>query len=193
MDKIWNHKLVGIPGLLLLLLLSLFGRFFDYIYTLIITKNLSSCGKDTTIQRGFNIRFPARVIIGDHVKVGIDVEFSTELKIGSLVIRDNAQINKNCFLDFTGDLSIGENTVISENVTIQTHSHGYDPKSVPIGFPLIIGGNVWIGANSLILPSVNEIGEGAIIAAGSIVTKNVAPHTIVAGSPAKKIKELTNE
>ena len=76
-----------------------------------------------------------------------------------------------------------------------THPILYNPK---IGYAkedqlerpmLTVGNDVWIGEWVIILPSVREIGNGSIIGAGSVVTKDVAPYTIVAGNPAKKIKE----
>ncbi|GAB04398.1 putative acetyltransferase [Gordonia amarae NBRC 15530] len=54
---------------------------------------------------------------------------------------------------------------------------------------MVIGPRVWVGANSTIVPGV-RIGEGAIVAAGSVVTKDVAPNTIVGGVPAKPIREI---
>jgi len=58
---------------------------------------------------------------------------------------------------------------------------------------LVIGHDVWIGENALVLPSVNSIGNGAIIGAGSVVTKDVEPYTIVGGNPAKPIRKRFNE
>lgn len=58
---------------------------------------------------------------------------------------------------------------------------------------LYIGHDVWFGANCLIMPSVNSIGSGSIIAAGSVVTKDVEPYTIVAGNPSKVIKKRFDE
>jgi acetyltransferase-like isoleucine patch superfamily enzyme len=80
-----------------------------------------------------------------------------------------------------------------------THPILYNPKA---GFvendllhrpPLIIGHDVWIGEGTIILPGVSEIGNGAIIGAGSVVTRNVDPYTIVAGNPAKNIGERFDE
>lgn len=56
--------------------------------------------------------------------------------------------------------------------------------------PIHIGRNVWIGANAVVLPGVS-IGDGAVVAAGAVVTKDVPPCTIVGGVPAKKLKEIS--
>ena len=102
----------------------------------------------------------------------------------------NSQVNMGVHLDFTGNLTIGENVVISDYVIIETHSHGYDPHSKPIASELTIEDNVWIGVRSIILSQVTYIGKGSIIAAGSVLTKNVEPNTIVGGNPARLIKKI---
>lgn len=93
-----------------------------------------------------------------------------------------------------GRITIGENCLISQNVSIIASNHNMKP-SLPIikqGWSklnnfVIIKDDVWIGAGSIILPGVT-IGNGAVIAAGSVVTRNVEEYAIVAGNPAKKIK-----
>lgn len=70
---------------------------------------------------------------------------------------------------------------------------GYVDKDKLYRPVLNIGNDVWIGANAIILPSVNTIGNGAVIGAGAVVTKDVAPYTVVAGNPAKIIKSRFND
>ena len=110
------------------------------------------------------------------------------------------KINKNTFIGhytkiFGGNSSIhiGQNCDISSNVTIISGTHKLDPNGIKmagegIGEDIVIGNGVWIGASATILPGVT-IGDKSVIAAGSIVTKNVSPYTIVAGNPAKPIKK----
>lgn len=90
---------------------------------------------------------------------------------------------------------IGDYTMLAPDVKIVGGDHKYDKVGVPMIFSgrekqleTIIGKDVWIGTRSLIMRGV-KIGDGAIIAAHSIVTKDVAPYTIVGGSPAKIIKK----
>ena len=93
-----------------------------------------------------------------------------------------------------GQIRIGSNSFISQNVSIVASNHNIK-KDVPIAYQgwsksnnyVIINDDVWIGANSVILPGVT-IGIGAVVAAGSIVTKDVPEYSIVAGNPAKVIK-----
>ena len=111
----------------------------------------------------------------------------------------NLEIGKNTFVGhYTlltgGDSSIiiGDNCDISSNVTIVSGTHKLDPEGIRIagegiGEDIVIGNGVWIGASVTILPGVT-IGDKSVIAAGSIVNKNVSPYTIVAGNPAKAVK-----
>ncbi|HOK41453.1 MAG TPA: acyltransferase [bacterium] len=111
------------------------------------------------------------------------------LKPANLTIGNDSFINFNCLLSAYEKIIIGNRVAISYNVTIITETHNPEDENFKaIIKPVIIEDNVWIGANSLILPGV-RIKEGAIIAAGSVVTKDVDEYTIVGGVPAKFIKE----
>lgn len=85
------------------------------------------------------------------------------------------------------NITIGNNVAISENVIIRD-SDNHNIEGVVNSAPIVIGDNVWIGMGAMILKGVT-IGEGSIIAAGAVVTKDVAPNTIVAGVPAKEIRK----
>ncbi len=111
----------------------------------------------------------------------------------ALIIGNDSHINRGCILDARGGLSIGSNVSISFNVSILTGSHDSNSLNFNLRYmPIIIGDYVWIGANATILNNV-KIGEGAIIAAGAVVTKNVEPYTIVGGIPAKIIGQRSRE
>lgn len=105
-----------------------------------------------------------------------------------VAIGRNSRINRDCTLDMRCGLTIGENVSISPEVMILGLSHDYnDPYfgDVDAG-PVTIEDYVWIGSRAMILPGVT-LGRGAVVAAGSIVTKDVAPMTVVAGVPAKPV------
>ena len=96
-------------------------------------------------------------------------------------------------------VEIGDYTMIASDVKIIGGDHTFNTSGLPMIFcdrgvrnKTIIGKDVWIGTNSIVLTGVN-IGNGAIIAAGSIVTKDVKPYSIVGGNPAKLIKMRFNE
>ncbi|MEI2463281.1 acyltransferase [Niallia taxi] len=113
-----------------------------------------------------------------------------------ITIGKNTFINYNCFFEGTSNIIIGENCAIAMNVTFCNSNHDIKDPVRRAGKveskPIIVENGVWIGANSVILPGV-KIGEGCVIAAGSIVTKDCEPHAIYAGAPAIKKKDLISE
>ena len=100
--------------------------------------------------------------------------------------------SRNIEVDYSGGITFGKNITISDHVTIQTHKHEYDNHSlfdnVTSSSSLIIEDEVWVCNNVIITNSVNRIGKGAIIASGSVVTKDVEDYSIVGSIPAKHIK-----
>ncbi|EMI52256.1 acyltransferase [Rhodopirellula sallentina] len=103
-------------------------------------------------------------------------------------------INFGCLLDGRKfKIVTGDNVSIGPEATILTLGH--DPQSPSFddrGGDVIIGDRVWIGYRALVMPGVT-IGEGAVVAAGAVVTKDVEPFTIVAGVPAKPISKRNTE
>ncbi len=107
----------------------------------------------------------------------------------------NSHINHNCCIwaDGNSRIVLGDNLLMGPGVKMFSSNHGTE-SGEPMTFQkrkeadIIIGDDVWIGANSIILAGV-EIGKGAIIAAGSVVTRNIPPYVIVGGVPAKVIKK----
>lgn len=125
---------------------------------------------------------------------------------GTLIIGENTFVGGRSIIVCTVSVKIGNNVLISHDCYItDTAGHSFDASirrnDIPNrwkGFknwdvvdssPINIGNDCWIGPRVIILKGV-EIGEGAIIAAGSVVTKNVEPYTLVGGVPAKPIKKL---
>lgn len=107
------------------------------------------------------------------------------------IIGKNVFINFDCvFLDL-GGITIEDNVLIAPKVSLLTEGHPVEPQnrqSLTVA-PIRVKKNVWIGANATILPGVT-IGENAVVAAGSIVNKDVPDNTIVGGIPAKIIKTI---
>lgn len=96
-------------------------------------------------------------------------------------------VNQQCCLDGRGWLAIGDYVSISPGVWILTDSHDMgDPMFREVLAPVKIGDHVWIGSRALILPGVT-VGEGAVVAAGAVVTRDVEPYAVVAGVPARPI------
>ena len=117
-----------------------------------------------------------------------DILFPFRLHIGK-----NSVINKHCVIDCRGGhIFIGDNVDIAQETNIWTLEHdvngnNHDPKKDDV----IIEHHVWIATRVTILPGVH-IGYGAVVAAGAVVTKDVAPLTIVGGIPAKEIGKRNN-
>lgn len=121
-------------------------------------------------------------------------------KRGKLSIGNPFYTHASVYIDNSGDVVIGSHVSISRNVEIYTHAHYHDRhlnitealehKGVCIS-SIEIGDDVYIGASAIILDKVKKIGKGAVIAAGSVVTKEVGEYEIWAGNPAVKIGERT--
>ena len=114
-------------------------------------------------------------------------DFGKNIKIGK-----NIFINACCCFQDQGGITIGDGTFIGHKVVLATINHGYLPQERSWSYPapITIGKNVWIGSSATILQGVS-IGHNAIVAAGAVVTRDVAPDTIVGGIPAKFIKTVS--
>lgn len=117
--------------------------------------------------------------------------------IGALKVGSHCLFARDCDIDITGDLEIGDRVGILEGVKILTHAHDpyhfvKDEKIIPYSnraykTNLKIGNNVTICAHAVILPGVKEIGDNTIIQAGAIVNKRVPANSVVSGNPAKVV------
>ena len=108
-----------------------------------------------------------------------------------ITIGKNVFINHACsFLDM-GGITIEDNVLIGPKVNLITENHPLDPsnRTSLIATAIVVKRNAWIGAAATILPGVT-IGENAVVAAGALVSKDVAPNTVVAGVPAKMVKVI---
>lgn len=140
---------------------------------------------------------------GEKITVGrecsfIRADFAYENRnLGKLVIGNKCAFNHHVEIDYSGGVVIEDEVWISQNTIIETHSHVIS-KGTKYLWPirrtsLIIESGVWIGAGVIVTESVNRIGRNSIVAAGAVVTKDVQPHHIVAGVPAKTISIHENE
>ncbi len=109
----------------------------------------------------------------------------------NITVGEGVFINACCHFQDHGGVSIGDGCQIGHNVVFATLNHGLLPEDRKTTYPapIVLGKNVWIGSNATILQGVT-IGDNAVVAAGAVVTKDVATNTIVGGIPAKFIKSI---
>jgi acetyltransferase-like isoleucine patch superfamily enzyme len=139
--------------------------------TIVFKLILGRLGSGVMIDYGTYLRYPSKIYIGDSVSINRSCGFFPSHRAKG------------------GTITIGNKVAIGPYVKV--FAAGHDPKSMDLADtadPVVIHDFVWIGANSTILQGV-EIGEGAVIAAGSVVASNVSPYTVVAGCPARFIKK----
>lgn len=128
---------------------------------------IARCGKNTNIER--YAYFTPGLTLGDRSGIGIRCEIY-------------------------GEVTIGRDVMMGPEVVIYTSGHRFDRRDIPMMDqgstdmrPVTIGNDVWIGRRAIIMPGVT-IGDGCVIGAGAVVTKDVPPHCIVGGVPAKVLK-----
>lgn len=119
---------------------------------------------------------------GENVRI---VGYSRFLNPNNLKIGNNVRIGYDCFFFSMGGIEIGDNTIISRQVTIYSSNHNYKGLAIPydnkyIHKPVKIGKSVWIGMRVLITPGVS-IGDGAIVGMGTVVSRNIKAGEIIVG------------
>ncbi|KAL7945652.1 hypothetical protein V8C42DRAFT_345246 [Trichoderma barbatum] len=132
--------------------------------------------------------------VGRHVAVETPFvcDYGYNISIGNDVV-----IGRNCTINDVCEVKIGDNCVLGPNVSIFTASLPIDPKKrqggqgPQFGRPIVIEQDCWIGGGAIILPG-RTIGKGSTVGAGSIVTKDVPPFTIVAGNPARVLRGIAS-
>lgn len=160
--------------------------FGDYV----INQYIENCN-ERNIKFALN-KFGSKVSNTSNVKQGLVLD-NTYFRYDKLFIEENCFIGRKAFFDLANKIIIKKHAVISEGVSILTHqdvgkrvlSEFYKRKDGDV----TLEEGCWIGANATILCGV-KIGKCAVVAAGSVVTKDVAEYTVVGGVPAKHIKNL---
>ncbi|KAH8170545.1 hexapeptide repeat of succinyl-transferase domain-containing protein [Sarocladium implicatum] len=136
--------------------------------------NVGRVGREVAVETPFNCDYGYNITIGSHVVVG-----------------------RNCHINDVCEVKIGDNCVIGPNVNIYTATLSTDPKrrmggqGPQSGKPVVVEQDCWIGGGAIILPG-KTIGKGATVGAGSVVTKDVPPFTVVAGNPARVLRGVAN-
>lgn len=107
--------------------------------------------------------------------------------VGGLSLGPRSTIGQRCYVDARGGVEIGSDVSVSRSVTFLTAEHVVeDPAFGTTLAPVRLDHHSWIGVGAILLPGVH-VGEGAVVAAGAVVTRDVPPYAVVAGSPARQI------
>ena len=145
--------------------------------------------KKSKAQTNLRMQENAKIVVNGKFSFyyGADIQ----LFKGATLILNGGYANIGCQIRCRNKITIGKNVAIAHNVSIMDSDfhriHDESGRHINPSRPVVIGDNVWIGRNSIILKGVT-VGEGAVIAAGSVVTKDVPPHCIAAGVPARVIR-----
>ena len=175
--------------------LELIGDTFNKVYHLIMTQFYLRKAKTGS---GVLCRKRPSLLIKGKLTLGNDVRFWSSITItrisvfkGAEIMIGNGSIINGSRISAKNKITIGDNCSIAPEVVIMDsdfHEVGnFDKEST--AKPITIGNNVWIATKAVILKGIT-IGDHAVIGAGAIVTKDVAPYTVVAGNPAKFIKDV---
>lgn len=171
-------------------------RFFHYLSEMIYRWRGASIGKNCMVSpRASLLRFPVNITLGDDVVVKDGVHLCSCQEHARISVGERTTIGFYTLIYASVSIEVGDDCMIAPFVHIVDSNHGMD-RHLPMNrqgnqvAPVKIGSDVWIGTHAVILKGV-EIGDGAIVAAGSVVRENVSPYSIVAGIPAKVIGERT--
>lgn len=188
-------------------------RGFFYKIAVNKSKGILFIGRRTNLKFCHKMSFGRSVYIGNNVTInalcknGINIGNNVSLLDGTIIectgvlndlgegitIGNNVGIAQNCFIQVRGKVIIEDNVIFGPNVSVFSENHNYENPDLPVNVQgvnrkgVTIKRGVWIGTRAVILDGVT-IGENSIIAAGSIVNKDVIPCSIVGGVPAKLIK-----
>lgn len=173
---------------------------FRLVITLIISRFFFPNAR--IVRYPFYIRKEGRLKIGLGFSANVGLVLDTFGKNSQLIIGDNVMANYRLHIGAAKYVKIGSNTLFGSDCTVMDHSHGgykgefhSNPSISPVkrelvSLPVVIGNNCWFGDRVFIMPGV-RIGDGVVIGAGSIVTKDIPPNSIAVGIPAKVIKKFS--
>jgi len=174
-------------------------------------KVLGSMGENCFIENNVRFRVPGSIFLGDRVfidenacldatypsseiRLGNDVRIGRnsvlKASIGKIIVHDGVHISRSVHLGGGGGIEIGKNSLLGDKVELISSQHVHDDPSMPIKLQgsrfgkIVIEENVWLGAMAIVLPGV-QIGNGSVIGAGAIVTKDIPSDSVATGVPAK--------
>lgn len=165
----------------LMFLFSMYSYFLNLVFIilevmppfarwLVLKLWLKRLGKASLIDYKTYLRYPGKISIGNHVAINRGCELYASFMVSN------------------GYIILGDHVTLSPSVKLYTIQHDYSSLNMPdIAGPIVVGDFAWIGGDTIVLPGVT-IGEGAVIGAGSLVTRDIPPYSVAVGRPAKVIK-----
>ncbi|MFT5519452.1 MAG: acetyltransferase-like isoleucine patch superfamily enzyme [Enterobacterales bacterium] len=179
--------LVNIPGII--------GSKLRYYYW---SSSLAICPKPLTTGTGTYIKGAENMRLGGNISLGNNCLFDSVN--GELNIGEDSHFNQGVIVvSAHGQINIGKNVLVGPYVVLRSSNHKYDMNSIvptaKLGHKpgkIIIGNNVWIGANSTILSGA-KIGDNCVIGAGAVVNSELPPNTVAGGVPARVLKSNSHE
>ncbi len=170
----------------------------DAAYTKIAATGFADFGRGSRIMLPFRAGNPQKVVVGRNVLIGPSSWFMVpQLDAAGPVIHigDRVRMNQTS-ISAVEEVVIEDAVALARGVYISDHTHGFDDPDVPIRdqplarvAPVRIGRGAWLGQNVVVLPGVT-IGRGSVVGANSVVRSDVPDRTVVAGTPARVIREL---
>ena len=145
------------------------------------------------LAKKLRVFFARRVCsLGRNVNIERNAYFTPQLRLG-----DNSGVGIDC--EIYGPVTIGKGVLMGPKVVIFTDGHAFDRTDIPIGQqgmtkpePVSIGDDCWLGRRVMVMPGVT-IGDGCVIAAGAVVTKDIPPYSVAGGVPARVIKNRLDD
>jgi acetyltransferase-like isoleucine patch superfamily enzyme len=155
----------------------------------------AAIGAKSAIGAGVTVERPWGVSIGQRFVAESGVHFKLADDAAQVIVGDYTFVGRGTALDVLQVVTIGSHTVIAPDCFITDHNHGLSrdrriDQQPCVAKPIAIGNDVWLGTKAVVLAGV-QIGDGAVVAAGSVVTRDVPPMTIVAGVPARVVRSRT--
>lgn len=201
---------------LLLTLLSNFPSIWGVVLRrLAYKKVLGGMGENCFIEKNVRFRVPGSISLGDRVfidenacldptypssqiRLGNDTRIGRnsvlKASVGKIILHDGATIARFVHLGGGGEIEIGKNSMLGDKVELISGQHVYDDPTIPIKFQgsrfakIVIGEDVWLGAQVTVLPGV-KIGDGSVVGAGSVVTKDIPRYSVAVGVPARVLRK----
>ena len=182
-------------------------------------KIMGNVGNGCLIEKSVRFEIPSRMFINNRVFIGEncwisagsirgEITFGDDSFIahsctltaqgGSIQIGKHVHVSRSTYINGIGDIEIGDDTLIGPNVVMISGNHPFDRVDIPIRLQgvqkakITIGKDVWLSANTTIVPGVT-IGDGCVIGAGAVVTKDIPPYSIAAGVPARVVNKRKAE